>query len=179
MIMKKIKSFSTLIIVLLAIMAFVKGGFSQILMICTISLWIGIVFGSFLLQQIAKFVHVIEISIEMIKKKLQRNSQKSSFYDIDFSKEKIEELLLLHINIRITEMLQAIYPKVTWDWKTVNPLMVIISCGTAQICIKQTSEFNIAEVDFAPKGSIKFHFYKEVSLTEQQNDKAASITLVD
>lgn len=63
-------------------------------------------------------------------------------------------LLLLHVNQRITEMLHAAFPNVTWKWCVKNPLRLILKGGVGRIRVYGVEGFEYADIAIETTGKV-------------------------
>lgn len=183
---KRMKPVSVLVVTMLLIMAFIRGEYSQPIMIGVVSIWILVVFGNILLKSTTRFIHLLWKKLDTTKKDLKmkiRNkmieyweldtvieseeaeNKKKKVYDFDLS-DNPDQFLLWHVNGRITDKLQSAYPKVAWNWLDEDSVVLkaIKSYGTQRISVQGTGLFNQADIRFDKKGKIQFSMLKAVPL---------------
>ena len=66
-----------------------------------------------------------------------------------------KQVMLRHINFRITQKLQGAFPGATWSWCCDNPADIAAGGGIARIRTFGTGDNNYAEVHFEQSGSIR------------------------
>ena len=160
---------STLVVVMLIIMAFVRGEIKDWLMIGAVSIWIVMTFGIKILRNVYRFQRAARIKLKaaslafwqklMEEIKKQPEPKQKKIYDINLSEEP-DRLTMNYVNQLITNRLQACYPGSKWDWVTKNPILVVKHCETGRICTSGTGEYSFADVDFKQLGGINIMMLK-------------------
>lgn len=74
-------------------------------------------------------------------------------------------LLLLHVNQRITEMLHAAFPNVTWKWCVKNPLRLILKGGVGRIRVYGVEGFEYADIAIETTGKVNCNMLRMVPLS--------------
>lgn len=77
-------------------------------------------------------------------------------------------LLLLHVNQRITEMLHAAFPNVTWKWCIKNPLRLILKGGVGRIRVYGVEGFEYADIATETTGKVNCNMLRLVPLSAAQ-----------
>lgn len=173
--MKKRKSsllkISTLVVLLLVIMAFVRGHMQQWLMIVSVVAWLMLSVGikglqfSFRIMKIAK--RKFKSNFQRLAKRLLEEdtkvADKKEIYNIELTEDP-DALTMCYVNQLITLKLQSAYPSATWDWIADNPILAVKQCKTARISTRDTGQYNQGEVTFDSIGCIRVALIKYASL---------------
>ncbi len=85
-----------------------------------------------------------------------------------------KQVMLRHINYRITQKLQGAFPGATWSWGCNNPADVAAEGGVARIRTFGTGDFNFADVAFAQNGGIRLNMLQVFALDGAQKPIAAT-----
>jgi hypothetical protein len=78
----------------------------------------------------------------------------------------IGELLLLHVNFRITGYLQSAFPGVTWEWLIEEPEMLAIEGGTGRVKLFGIDEYTHAEITLDKAAKLTCDMLKIMSLSD-------------
>lgn len=65
-----------------------------------------------------------------------------------------EQLLLRHVNHRISAYLRSAYPDMTWEWCEKTPERIILQGGTGRIRVFGVPDFNHADIKFDRQANI-------------------------
>lgn len=93
-----------------------------------------------------------------------------------------EVFLIRQINYRVTELLKATYPMVSWIWVKRPGVEQFCKGGTWKIQLAGTEPFNYGEVTITEKGAISIVMLQAVPLKEAEEqlaDELASDDLLD
>ena len=116
-------SISILIGVVIGILALVKGSLRVWLLLGVFTLW-GLWIVAFLLMP-----YMQQAKRRKVRKQQEQQRQSEgiapAFHIPEVNGEPTELLLLRHVNHRISAYLQAVYPKVTWEWGQNQPEKLI------------------------------------------------------
>ena len=85
-------------------------------------------------------------------------------------------LLLLHVNQRITEMLHAAFPNVTWKWCVKNPLRLILKGGVGRIRVYGVEGFEYADIAIETTGKVNCNMLRMVPLSAAQASELQDFT---
>lgn len=77
-----------------------------------------------------------------------------------------EDILLRHVNYRISAYLKAVYPDARWEWRENQPERIVLHGGTGRIQIYGVPEFNYADVQLDPQANIQCSLVKIVPLSQ-------------
>jgi len=159
--MRSFKSFgsgtSLLIGSVVFICALVRGSLQVPLLISVFTLWglwISICLLLPFMRQAAR------------QKKRRQQFKKFRIQNVANHNEPVEQLLLYHVNHRISAYLQSVYPDVTWEWAEKNPGKIIIQGGVGRIRIYNIADFDHADVTVNKDGNITCNMVKIVPLSK-------------
>ena len=98
------------------------------------------------------------------KKQLQQlKAQKAE--EAKLAKESNRPLalvMMLHVNLRITEKLHDIYPEATWAWCQKDPEAVVINGGIGRIRVNGVEDYEYADVKVELNGNISLSMVKQM-----------------
>ena len=150
-----------LLVVVLAILAFVRGDIQIWLLAGAFVVWALWVF-----VPMAVFAYKRKQLRQTRRKKAEQVVPKREVYD--YEAEQAEGVLLHHVSHRITAYLRSAYPGMTWDWCEKDPERIIRSGGSARIQLYGVPDFNYATVIFDTKANINCDMMRIVPLVEVQ-----------
>ena len=75
------------------------------------------------------------------------------------------QILLRHVNYRISAYLKSVYPKARWEWREQQPERLILEGGTGRIRIYGVPEFNFADVQLDAQANLQCSLVKIVPFT--------------
>lgn len=87
--------------------------------------------------------------------------------------EPVEQLLLYHVNHRISAYLQSVYPDIKWEWTEKNPGQLIIEGGVGRIRVYNIADFDHADVTVNTDGNISCNMVKIVPLSNMNETGTA------
>lgn len=150
---------TTLLVAVLAIMAFIRG---------PLQVWF--LAGAFALWALWMIIPIIITAHKRSRLRQKRQAptppaKQREFYVPDLS-EPAEGVLLRHVNFRISAYLKSAYPDVTWAWEEKEPERIITRGGTARIKLFGVPDFNYANVIFDCKANINCDMMKIIPLSE-------------
>lgn len=64
----------------------------------------------------------------------------------EFAGRNLAALLLQHVNCRVSEALQSVYPNVSWEWTMENPAVFVVRGGTGRIQVYGVPDYEFADV---------------------------------
>lgn len=169
-----LSSISILIGAVIAILALVRGNWQMGLLIAVFALW-GIWAAIVLLRpriQAAKR----RKQRQKQRQRLQANgiSQPVSFEMPQLKDASTEQLLLRHVNHRISTALRSTYGDITWEWCEKNPAKLAAQGGTGRIRVYGVSDFDHADVKLDQNAGIRFDMMRIVPLSEISKDGNAA-----
>ena len=147
---------SLLIGFVVLICALIRGPLQVLLLLSVFALWglwITIVFLLPFMRQAAR------------QKKRSQQFKKIHVQPIVTHNEPVEQLLLYHVNYRISAYLQSVYPDIKWEWIEKNPEQIIIEGGVGRIRVFNIADFDHADVTVNKDGNITCDMVKIVPLS--------------
>lgn len=149
-------SVSVLIGVVIAILALVRGAWLVPLLLLVFTAW-GLWVVMFQLQPAWD-------SIRGYRKKEHdaRRQREASLYSTAQANSDAMQLLLRHVNHRISAYLKSVYPSARWEWTTGNPTALIMQGGTGRIRVYGIEEYDYADVQIDRNGNLSCNLLKVV-----------------
>ena len=149
-------SVSVLIGVVIAILALVRGAWLVPLLLLTFTAW-GLWVVIFQLQPAWD-------SIRGYRKKEHdaRKQREASLYSTAQANADAMQLLLRHVNHRISAYLKSVYPNARWEWTTRNPTALVMQGGTGRIRVYGIEEYDYADVQIDRNGNLSCNLLKVV-----------------
>ena len=94
------------------------------------------------------------------------------------------QVLLRHVNHRITSYLKSAYPEATWEWCIEDPEALVCKGGTGRIQVFGAADFSHADVTVKKNAEISYEMLKivpmgEVVSEEKGEETSASKTTVN
>ena len=80
-----------------------------------------------------------------------------------------ENLLLRHVNHRISAYLRSAYPGITWEWEEKRPERLALSGGTGRIRVFGVPDFDHADITLDQQGGIACSMLRIVPLTDDSD----------
>ena len=120
--------------IIVAIAAFVRGALLLPLLLVACSVW-----GLYVL-------HHLRGSLPAVPKKKAKTPRRAKFVVPDIEDEPLSDILLLHVNQRITAALRTAGSNITWEWATKDPLSIVKEGGRCLIRVHGLDGFESAEV---------------------------------
>lgn len=80
-----------------------------------------------------------------------------------------ENLLLRHVNHRISAYLRSAYPGITWEWEEKRPEKLALSGGTGRIRIFGVPDFDHADITLDQQANIACSMLRIVPLAENED----------
>lgn len=174
--MKKKKSLwsgvSILIVVTLAITAFIRGNAQFWLYAISFAVWSAWTVVYFLIPFIKEERHRTEA--QRIRKECEKQYAKKPRFIVPEISDPINLVLLRHANFRISAYLQSIYPEATWEWREEYPERIIAKGGTGRIRLFGVAGFNYADVTFNQNADINCSLVNVVPLIQQTAPNASA-----
>lgn len=161
-----LSSLCLLIGVVLAIFSLFRGKWQIGLLITVFTLW-GLWVVAFLSIPYIRRAKRIQQHQRMRETLQKNNSSKSVLFEIPQIKDpSTEQLLLMHVNHRISMYLRSTYGDITWEWCSKNPIQLITNGGTGRIRVFGIRDFDHAEVTLKTNADIQFDMLHMVPLSE-------------
>ena len=120
--------------IIVAIAAFVRGALLLPLLLVACSVW-----GLYVLQHLRG-------SLPAVPKKKAKAPRRAKFVVPDIEDEPLSDILLLHVNQRVTAALRTAGSNITWEWATKDPLAIVKEGGRCLIRVHGLDGFESAEV---------------------------------
>lgn len=157
-------SISFLIGAVIAVLAFVRGNAQIWLLLGVFALWGAWVVGTLLLPLIkqAKKNQKRRAILNARYREGLSAGQKAQATDADG--ESAEQLLMRHVNLRITGFIRSIYQDATWEWCEKHPEKLILAGGIGRIRVHGVEEYDHADVKIDKRGEISCSMVKTVPL---------------
>lgn len=156
-------SISILVGVVLAILALVRGPAQTALLIITFAIW----------------------DLRMVLPRLRPmgrtrlSDSRAAAEQSQFSNRKVTNLLLYHVNYRITDYLKSAYPNVRWEWMTDNPAAFVVQGGTERIRIYGVEDYEYADVALDQMGGLHCSMVKVVPVQGNGQDAPSGQSPID
>ena len=167
---------SVLIVAVLAITAFVRGGLEVWLLAGAFAawgIWAVVRFG----VPYAK-AQLYRYKARRIRKKCESEPQKSKINVPDLS-DPAGIVLLRHVNYRVSSYIQSVYPDATWEWREEFPERIISKGGVARIQIFGVPDFNFADVTFDQNAGIQCSMLKIIPLSRLKENPATPASIAE
>lgn len=85
-------------------------------------------------------------SLTAVSKKKAKAPRRAKFVVPDIEDEPLSDILLLHVNQRVTAALRTAGSNITWEWATKDPLAIVKEGGRCLIRVHGLDSFESAEV---------------------------------
>ena len=120
--------------IIVSIAAFARGALLLPLLLVACSVW-----GLYVL-------HHLRGSLPAVPKKKAKAPRRTKFVVPDIEDGPLSDILLLHVNQRITAALRTAGSNITWEWATKDPLAIVKEGGRCLIRVHGLDGFESAEV---------------------------------
>lgn len=146
------RSVSILIGSMIAILAFVRGPLEVPLLLTVFAVW-------------ALWMILTQLSSVRIHKHKDEQAQKvqAELWEAGMPNMETAQILLRHVNHRISAQLKSVCPEIQWEWKEQNPVLLALRGGIGRIRIYGTPDFDFADVELDQNGNLKCAFIKALS----------------
>ena len=138
--------------IIVAIAAFVRGALLLPLLLVACSVW-----GLYVL-------HHLRGSLPEIPKKKEKAPRRAKFVVPDIEDEPLSDILLLHVNQRVTAALRTAGSNITWEWATKDPLAIVKEGGRCLIRVHGLDGFESAEVALDKQAHLRCELINTVPL---------------
>ena len=145
-------STSILIGVVIAILALLRGSVQTVLLLLTFALW------------------GLWVVVTLLRPAWRANSayryqeERAAREQGEFAGRNLAALLLRHVNCRVSEALQSVYPDVSWEWTMENPAIFVVRGGTGRIQVYNVPDYEYADVTIDQSGDLKCAMVKVAPL---------------
>lgn len=136
-------SITILIGVVIGILAVVRGPLQTGLLLGVFALW-----GLWVLLTLLR-------PAWRANKAYRCQEERAAMEQNEFSSRNLAELLLRHVNCRISEALQSVYPNASWEWTMPNPAIFVVRGGTGRIQVFDVPDYEFADVTLDQNGNFK------------------------
>ena len=89
-------------------------------------------------------LHHLRGSLPAVPKKKAKAPRRTKFVVPDIEDEPLSDILLLHVNQRITAALRTAGSNITWEWATKDPLAIVKEGGRCLIRVHGLDGFESA-----------------------------------
>lgn len=159
-------SISILLGAVIAILALVRGPWQIWLLLGVFTVWGAWVVGILLLPYMRQAKR--RRRRQQQEKERQAQGIAPNTFQVPEVGSPVEQLLLCHVNHRISAYLQAAYPEMTWEWCEKSPEQLVVQGGTGRIRVFGIPDFNYADVRIDQQAHINCAMVKIVPLAKLQ-----------
>lgn len=159
-------SISILIGAVIAILAFVRGSLRTPLLLAAFAVW-------------ALWV-LLRHFVPLWRDKRLNNRNKKRVRQVQdeltvagIPNMEVAQMLLRHINHRISSQLQSAYPDVRWEWAERNPALLAFRGGIGRIRLYGVPDFDYADVQLDQNANLTCALVKAVSCSEAAADSTS------
>lgn len=138
--------------IIVVIAAFVRGALLLPLLLVACSVW-----GLYVL-------HHLRGSLPAVPKKKAKAPRRAKFVVPDIEDEPLSDILLLHVNQRVTAALRTAGSNITWEWATKDPLAIVKEGGRCLIRVHGLDGFESAEVVMDKQAHLRCELINTVPL---------------
>lgn len=138
--------------IIVAIAAFVRGALLLPLLLVACSIWELYV------------LHHLRSSLPAVPKKKAKAPRRTKFVVPDIEDEPLSDILLLHVNQRVTAALRTADSNITWEWATKDPLAIVKEGGRCLIRVHGLDGFESAEVVLDKQAHLRCELINTVPL---------------
>ena len=172
-----LRGLSIYIGVVIAILSLVRGKWQLGLLITATVLWVLWDATVLVIPHIRRAKR--KKQTKRITQALQKNniSQPVSFEITQLRNPSTEQLLLMHVNHRISTSLRSTYGNITWEWCEENPLKLITEGGIGRIKVFGINEYDHADVKLNKKADICFDMMRIVPFSEALEENSPDDTV--
>ena len=168
-------SISILIGTVIAILALARGTLQIGLLLGVFAVW-GIWVVAFMLVPYIEQAKRRRIHQQQAKER-QTQAIAAPAFSVPELDEPVDQILLRHVNYRISAYLRSAYPNVTWEWCEKSPASLVVHGGTGRIRVFNIPDFNFADVKLDQQGQIDCAMVKIVPLAETQSSNQEGTAL--
>ena len=167
-------SVSILIGAVIAVLAFVRGDAQIWLLLGVFAIWGAWVILFLLMPFIkqAKKKQMRKARMNALYREGHGTSQQNNLHPAEG--EGGSQLLLCHVNLRITGYLRSIYQDATWEWCEKNPAQLILNGGIGRIRVYGAEEYDHADVKIDKRGK-EIDGHTQVHISNTFNGQANAV----
>lgn len=123
------------------------------------------------LVSVAAAVWMVWLAVLLIMRHQKQSRWRKEHSETE-SEENAEEyttkqLLLNHVNYRISACLCAAYPEATWQWCMKDPVRFVCKGGTGRIRVFGVDEYEYADIRIDRRGNLSCSLIKSVRLDQE------------
>lgn len=166
-------SISILIGVVIFILAFVRGIWQTGLLIIVFLVW-----GFWItISVFIPYIHRVKRHRAYLLRQQELNNLQRELKKRERSRQRAasdagtKELLLRHVNHRISSYLHALYPKATWEWCEKTPSDLICEGGVGRIRLYGVPEYDHGDIHIDRFANIKCDLVKIVPLLQKNENE--------
>lgn len=157
----------------LAILALVRGKWQFWLLLAVFILWLTWIVLK-LLSPLIRHCIQRRARKQQIKKRQNEGIASPELFQLtDMNGFPAEQLLLRHVNHRISAYLQSAYPDVTWEWCEKAPEKIILQGGIGRIRVFGVPDFDHADIRIDQQANISCDMIRIVPLDTAGGHKPA------
>ena len=159
-------SISILIGVVIMVLSLFRGVWQVILLLAAFTVWAAWVVYFMLLPSMK------QAALRRNRMKKQRHRQQEGILSAALLQESqtqfqvSDQILLRHVNHRISGTLRSAYPEISWEWCEEHPEYLAVKGGTGRIKVFGIPEFTHADVTLDQQANISFNMIKSVPLSQ-------------
>lgn len=159
-------SISILIGVVIMILSLIRGIWQVVFLLAAFTAWGAWVVYFMLLPSMK------QAALRRNRIKKQRQRQQEGIMSAALMQEAqnqfqvSDQILLRHVNHRISAHLRSAYPEINWEWCEEHPEYLAANGGTGRIKVFGVPEFTHADVKMDQQANISFNMIKSVPLAQ-------------
>ncbi len=161
-----------LIVSMLISMAFFKGDVGEYILMAVVGIWILITLFQVFYPKIREVIRNKQANASTIEPIV---STPTEVVLQEVVPETSEQILMRHVNFRITDKLKTAFPQATWEWVDTIPMNLVMDGGIGRIKTQHTGEFNYADVLFGEYAGIRFRMLKMVDFNTDSMECATEV----
>ena len=137
----------------------------------------GLLLAVFVLWGIWMAVYLLSPRIKRRKRAKAHRPHKEAAPELfrltDADDSPAEQLLLRHVNHRISAYLRSVYPDITWEWSSPKPEKIILRGGVGRIRVFGVPDFDHADIRIDRQANISCSMVKTVPLNTTREQESA------
>ena len=147
-------SISVLIGAVIAILALMRGPVQTVLLLVTFLLW-----GLWVLLALLR-------PAWRDNRAYRRREELEEKQENCLSNRNVAQLLLCHVNYRVSDHLKNAYPDARWEWMMKDPVLFIVQGGTGRIRLFGVPDYEYADVTLDQRGGLNCSLVKVVPMQD-------------
>ena len=148
---------------LVLILGLARGTLMTVLLIAVFFLWGAWVVLALLLPSWR--------TVQSYRRREREAQRRRNEIDIAAPGVDLSNVLLLHVNHRISASLKEAYPNASWDWAVENPALLVVQGGIGRIHVYNVPDHDYADVSFDTRGGIACSMVKSLAESAQPHGK--------